>query len=91
MFVSGAISVDDRVEAPVVIPKAAVQTIDSQTVVFVSTAEGYRPRPIGTGEESEQLVAVTEGLTPGEAYVSGGAFTLKAQLDKGSFEAGHSH
>lgn len=90
MFVSGSISID-RVDAPVVIPKSAVQTIDSLPVVFVRTADGFRPRPIVTGDEGERQIAVLEGLTVGEDYVTAGAFTLKAQLDKGSFEDGHSH
>ena len=36
-------------------------------------------------------VEVTAGLTPGQRYVTSGAFTLKAQLSKSAFGEGHSH
>jgi cobalt-zinc-cadmium efflux system membrane fusion protein len=36
-------------------------------------------------------VEIASGLDPGQKYVSAGAFTLKAQLAKGSFGDDHGH
>ena len=43
------------------------------------------------GRSNHTVVELTAGLTPGQRYVTKGAFTLKAQLAKGSFGHGHAH
>jgi len=59
--------------------------------VFVKTDEGFEPKPVIVGKTSETHVEILSGMKPGQQYVSRGAFTLKAQLAKGGFSAGHSH
>ena len=70
-----------------------VDELSSQgkTVVFVRTDEGFEPKPVTLGKTSETHVQIVAGMKPGQQYVVKGAFTLKAQLAKGGFSAGHSH
>jgi cobalt-zinc-cadmium efflux system membrane fusion protein len=73
----------------VVVPQAAVQTIDGQTSVFV--AEGrtrFTPRPVSLGTAPDGLVEIASGLTPGELVVVDGSFVLKSQMLQSSAEGG---
>ncbi|NNF03105.1 MAG: efflux RND transporter periplasmic adaptor subunit, partial [Rhodothermales bacterium] len=87
MFVNGLISVDAR-EAPIVVPKSALQTINGQSVIFVRTEEGFIPRPVTVAEENSDQVSIATGLTQGETYVSAGGFALKSELQKSELSAG---
>ncbi|NOX38315.1 MAG: efflux RND transporter periplasmic adaptor subunit [Calditrichaeota bacterium] len=90
MFITAKVIVD-VINAPVVVPKTAIETYEDQTVVFVKTAEGFVPRPVELGRENDLYVEVLSGLEPGEAYVTKGGFTLKAELMKEAFSGGHGH
>lgn len=90
LFVTGNVVVKDMT-VPVIIPKTAIQTIDERPTVFVETAEGFKPQPVTLGRSNNTVVELTAGLTPGQRYATHGAFTLKAQLAKGSFGHGHAH
>jgi cobalt-zinc-cadmium efflux system membrane fusion protein len=78
-------------QAEVAVPATALHTVDGQTVVFVETDDGFRPRPVKTGRAGETFVEITSGLAAGERYVSQGGFTIKAALAKESFGGGHAH
>jgi len=90
LFVTGTVVVQD-IDIPVLVPRTALQTIDERPVVFVETDTGFQPRPVTLGRSNETRVEVTAGLTPGQRYVTSGAFTLKAQLAKSAFGDGHGH
>ena len=90
LFVTGKV-VAEKISLDLVIPKTALQTIEGKTVVFVRTDEGFEPKAVTLGKTSETLVEIISGMKPGQQYVVKGAFTLKAQLAKGGFSAGHSH
>ncbi|HOE96591.1 MAG TPA: efflux RND transporter periplasmic adaptor subunit [Candidatus Sumerlaeota bacterium] len=91
MFVTGRVAVD-AVPAPIVVPKTAIQTMEDAQVVFVRGAEGFAPAPVLPGREDQDEVEIREGLRAGQQYAATGAFTLKAELAKGSFDAhGHAH
>lgn len=89
-FVTARIAVDSQ-QAKVRVPKTALQTHEGETVVFVATDEGFTPRPVKTGTANGEFVEIVDGLQAGEQYAQTGAFTLKAQLAKGSFGDGHAH
>ena len=89
-FVSGLIAVAAS-SVSMIVPKSALQIVDGQTVVFVETAEGFEPRQVRVGSSNEVDAEIVDGLVPGQRYVARGGFTLKAQLEKGSFGDGHSH
>lgn len=90
MFVTAEVETDS-LEVPMVVPKTALQTVDGDTVVFVKSAEGFKPQPVKLGRTNTTRVEIVSGLMAGQIYVSKGAFTLKAQLSKGAFGDGHNH
>lgn len=90
MFVTARVAVATT-QVDIAVAKSALQTVDGRTVVFVKTPDGFEPRPVEIGRQNTVNVEVVSGLKPGDLYVSEGAFTLKAQLSKGSFGDGHNH
>lgn len=90
LFVTADITVE-RQEVSLLVPETALQTVEERPTVFVETPEGFLPQPVTIGRSNATTVEVTSGLTPGQRYVTRGAFTLKAQLSKGSFGDGHNH
>jgi cobalt-zinc-cadmium efflux system membrane fusion protein len=94
LFISAKVAVSE-VNADVVIPKSAIQTIDDEPVVFVlsekSGEEGFTPRHVKLGRSDDESVEILSSLQPGERYVSEGAFVLKAEMSKGKFGDGHAH
>ena len=78
--------------AKIVVPLSALQTIEGQTVVFIQHQKGeFKPQAVKIGRRDYQQVEILQGLILGQEYVSKNAFSLKAQLQKGSFGHGHSH
>ncbi|MCB2141477.1 efflux RND transporter periplasmic adaptor subunit [bacterium] len=90
MFVNGRVAVGTDV-APIVVPKTALQTLEDQQVIFVRGEEGFEPQAVIVGRQDAQQVEIIEGLQRGQRYAATGAFTLKAELAKGSFDDGHNH
>jgi len=86
MFVTAKVLVDN-LPVSILLPKSALQKLEDKTVVFVESSEGFVPRPVTLGRTNHTRVEITGGLAPGERCVTEGAFTLKAQLSKGSFGA----
>lgn len=89
-FITGRLTVD-AVEVPLVVPTTALVDVEGQTVVFIQTDEGFEARPVQIGERTASQASITSGLTPGDRYVAGGAFALKAELGKSEMEGGHGH
>ncbi len=75
----------------VAVPRTALQSIDGVEVVFVASPDGFAPVPVTVGRKEDRLVEIVSGLMPGQQYISQGGFTLKAELAKDSFGAGHAH
>lgn len=90
LFVSGMVAIDEVV-VPVLVPKSALIAMEGSVVVFVQEAEGFAPRAVTVGRESETHSEVTSGLEAGEVYVSSGGFALKAELGKDELGEGHGH
>ena len=71
-------------EAPrryLVVPEAAVQTLEGETVVFIETGSGeFRRRAVTTGAVFDGDLEIREGLAAGEVVATGGAFLLKSAL-----------
>jgi cobalt-zinc-cadmium efflux system membrane fusion protein len=82
MFVD--VSIGSRTARPVVmVPKKAVQSVGTQTVVYVSTGPShFMQREVTLGDATGDEIAVTSGLEPGEAVVAEGAFFIRAESDR---------
>jgi cobalt-zinc-cadmium efflux system membrane fusion protein len=90
LFVTGTVTVDSA-DVAVSIPQNAVQTLGDQTVVFVLDDDGLEPRPVRLGRSDGRRVEILQGLSLRDRFVSRGGFTLKSELEKAAFEAGHGH
>ncbi len=91
LFVTARVLVE-RVNAGVVVPKTAIQTMNGEQVVFVETSDGFEVRHVRLGRSDAESVEILTGIDPGDRYVAKGGFVLKAELGKASFEhAGHAH
>ena len=64
-----------------VVSKIAVQNVNNQQVVFVSTKESnvFVMRPVRLGLETDGFFPVLEGLTVGDQVVTEGSFLLRAE------------
>lgn len=76
------------------IAKAALQSIENQTVVFTAKQSEdkveFYPQKVRVAASSDpQWVIVEDGLQQGQRYVTQGSFLLKSELEKG--EAAHDH
>lgn len=91
-FVRASINIES-VNASVVVPRQAVQTLDSESVVFVPSPNGFIPEVVSLGLADDQHIEITKGLNPGEKYAAVGAFSLKAQMITSGMDphAGHGH
>jgi cobalt-zinc-cadmium efflux system membrane fusion protein len=84
-FVTAEIPTDEM-PAAIVVAKAALQSIKSDSVVFVRTAKGFEARKITIGRQDSRLVEVTTGLAAGEHVATANTFTLRADLGKAEAE-----
>ncbi|MPT48353.1 MAG: efflux RND transporter periplasmic adaptor subunit [Sphingobium sp.] len=76
-------------KASVLVPQAAVQTVEGQPTVFVRTDHGFQAVVVTLGSPSGNDVVVTSGLKGDEQLAGLNSFTLKAELGKGEAEHGH--
>lgn len=87
-FVSADVEIE-QANVEIRVPRAALQTMEGATVVFVRTANGFESRKIVLGKQDDDFVEVAFGVDPGETIAVSNTFLLKAELGKS--EAEHSH
>ena len=64
-----------------VVPSAAVQSLEGETVVFVRAAPNrYDRRSVRVGTDLNGEIEIIEGLREGEMVATTGAFLLKSDL-----------
>ena len=81
LFVTAQVMTGE-VDAPVTVKVGALQTLGETTVVFVENGDVFEARTVELGERDNELVEVLSGLLPGDKYVAGNSFILKAELKK---------
>lgn len=80
-FVTAEVEIaHDAVEVRV--PKAALQTVGGERVVFVRTEEGFEKREVELGRSDDDSYEVVSGLKPGDPIAVANSFLLKAELGK---------
>ncbi|MDE1150120.1 MAG: efflux RND transporter periplasmic adaptor subunit [Azospirillaceae bacterium] len=87
-FVTGEIETG-REAAALALPRAAIRTVEGQTVAFVRVPGGFERRQVRLGRDDGQTVAVLAGVAAGEQVATGNAFVLQAEAGKAA--AGHEH
>jgi cobalt-zinc-cadmium efflux system membrane fusion protein len=88
MGVEGAFQVSTRPAALAVRTKA-VQRLGDDRVVFVKTGDAYEARVLKLGRKTPEWTEVLGGLAAGAAYVTDGAFLIRADIEKSG--ASHDH
>ncbi|WP_083759132.1 MULTISPECIES: efflux RND transporter periplasmic adaptor subunit [Hyphomonas] len=73
------------------VPEGSIVEVEGTPSVFVPTEDGFESRAVETGGKAGGYAEIRSGLETGDRYVSEGAFTLKAQLEKDAFGDGHAH
>jgi len=81
--VRARVTVSER-QAALVVPVAALQTLENATVVFTRSGDTYTARPIRIGARDADNVEVLGGLTAGEEVVVEQSYIVKADLEKES-------
>jgi cobalt-zinc-cadmium efflux system membrane fusion protein len=78
-----SIPIGEPTDQAICVPAGAVQRVGGGWVVFVPKSDNeFAIRPIGRGRDMDGAVEVLSGLSPNETVVVGGAFLLKAEVDK---------
>ncbi|GAB4324938.1 MAG: efflux RND transporter periplasmic adaptor subunit [Candidatus Zixiibacteriota bacterium] len=90
LLVEGRITTDSYA-ADIAVPKTAIFHMDGSDVVFVWSPEGFHAQPVELGRSNHSNVEIIKGLQPGQVYAVRGGFTIKAEMQKGSFGEGHAH
>lgn len=89
LFVNARV-VTGETEAPIAVRATAIQVLDGRPVVFVQEDDrSFEARPVEIGERDPEWVEVVSGVLPGDRYVSGNSFLLKAEIGKESAEHEH--
>jgi membrane fusion protein, heavy metal efflux system len=65
-----------------IIPEDAIQRVNGQDVVFIRTAEGFKPQSVAVGMRSGGEAQILSGLDQGASIATRNAFLLKAELIK---------
>jgi membrane fusion protein, heavy metal efflux system len=83
--VTAAIVIEKK-SMEICVPRAALQSIRSEQVVFVRTQDGFQRRIVTTGRSGQECVEITSGLSAGEKIAVKNTFLLKAELGKAEAE-----
>jgi membrane fusion protein, heavy metal efflux system len=83
---AGIVTKKEPVEVRV--PRAALQTVGGERVVFVRTSSGFQRRAVTIGRSDEEGVEIISGLSAGEEIAVKNSFLLKAELGKAEAEPG---
>ena len=76
-------------EAPLVIERRALQSLDNSQVVFIHEGNAFEARPVELGLTDGEFVEVLSGLRTGERYVVDNSYLIKADIEKSGAEHAH--
>ncbi len=92
MYIQGTVENTSEANNTLVIPDEAVQNLEGEKVVFVLEEEDiFTVRHVSLGLKIGRLRIITEGLSATEKLAIKGAFYLKTELTKATFESAHIH
>jgi len=88
LFVTAKVQTAEK-KVPVAVKLAALQTLNNRTILFVQEGRTFEAKEVKLGVKDNEQVEVISGILPGEQYVAGNSFILKAEIGKS--EAEHEH
>jgi cobalt-zinc-cadmium efflux system membrane fusion protein len=68
------------------VPEDAVQNLEGRDVLFVRTAQGFRPQPVLVGTRSGGVAQILSGVNAGDKVATRNAFLVKADMIKNKAE-----
>ena len=71
------------------VAKTALQTLASETGVFIKQGESYIFTPLTLGQSDDHYVEVLAGLAPNTEYVRQNSYLVKADVEKATAEHDH--
>lgn len=74
-------------KAAVRVPRAALQMINGEPVVFVQTPDGFMKRNVEIGKSDDDGIEIVSGLKPGETVAASNTFVLKGEVGKADLES----
>lgn len=80
MFVRVTVPIGEARQVLTINPESVVQHEDQEFVFLDMSGGTFKRVDVSTGQSSDDLIEVTEGLTPGQMVVTHGAFLLKSEL-----------
>jgi cobalt-zinc-cadmium efflux system membrane fusion protein len=87
-FVRGLVTVSER-KVPLAVKNSGLQRFRDFTVVFAQVGDTYEVRMLDLGASDGTWTEVLGGLEPGQDYVAGNSFLIKADIEKSG--ATHDH
>jgi len=87
-FVRARVTVAET-DVPLAVRRSALQTFRDFDVVYAKVGDTYEVRMLQLGSKDENYVEVLNGLSPGEIYVTGNSYLIKADIEKSG--ASHDH
>ena len=87
-FVRARVTVAET-DVPLAVRRSALQTFRDFDVVFAKVGDTYEVRMLQLGLKDEDYIEVLDGLSPGEVYVTGNSYLVKADIEKSG--ASHDH
>jgi cobalt-zinc-cadmium efflux system membrane fusion protein len=92
MYIQGILENQAKNKDLLTVPEEAIQNMDGKKIVFVmESRDVFVPRDVQIGNKIGDRRIITEGLKPGDYLVLKGAFTIKAELTKGTLTHQHVH
>lgn len=88
MSVKGDVVVEE-VQVPLAVKTEAIQPFRDFEVVYAKVGETYEVRMLEIGRRSAEWTEVLGGIDPGEVYVVGNSYLIKADIEKSG--ASHDH
>lgn len=88
MSVKGHVVVEEA-QVPLAVRTAAIQPFRDFEVVYAKVGETYEVRMLEIGRRSSDWTEVLGGIDPGEVYVVGNSYLIKADIEKSG--ASHDH
>ena len=87
-FVRARVTVS-ATNVPLAVRRSALQTFRDFDVVYAKVEDTYEVRMLELGRHDENYIEVLGGLSPGEIYVTGNSYLVKADIKKSG--ASHDH
>ena len=87
-FVRARVTVS-ATNVPLAVRRSALQTFRDFDVVYAKVEDTYEVRMLELGQHDDNYIEVLGGLSPGEIYVTGNSYLVKADIEKSG--ASHDH